>query len=110
MSEQNSDPMLLFTPPRRALDMLGSSRDNPTTPATKISSRAFHVDVPSLPRSAKKSYKALPDSFLTNGVPFEPGDLDQVIGEYRQKGTLYYFARFQDGTVHKVRVFCLNWP
>jgi hypothetical protein len=107
MSEQNSDPMLLFTPPRRALDLSGSGRDNPTFPKP-ISSRAFHIAVPSLPRSTKKKYMALPDSSLTNDVPFEPEDLDQVIGEYRQKGTLYYFARFRDGTTHKVRVFYSN--
>lgn len=100
-----SDPALLFTPESPALSEISDISRSPF-PRESRPSRGFYISIPSLPHSEKEKYNGLSESTLTNDVGFDFGDVDQVIGEYMEKDTLYYFARFQDGITHKVRVLC----
>ena len=61
-------------------------------------SRLF-VDVPLLSPEDKAEYRdagaTLDDVAL--------GTIEAVVGEYEEDGELYYYARFSDGVIHKVR-------
>ncbi|EAU92718.2 SHREC complex subunit Mit1 [Coprinopsis cinerea okayama7 len=56
------------------------------------------VLVPSLSPSTKEKYKPREETNLEMEMDI---DLDEVIGEYREGNSLYYFARFQEGIAHK---------
>jgi hypothetical protein len=107
MAGSEDDPVLLFTPPRQSQAVLEPSSEPPSFPQHHRHRRSqeFHIAVPSLSLSDKKKYKELSKSSLTRDVEISLEDLEQVVGEYREKTSLYYFARFRDGNVHKVRAF-----
>jgi len=105
MSGLFSDPILLLSPPKPPSEGRAGSGKGESFRKESRPFRGFYVAIPSLSHSEKNKYKSLPESTLTNDVGFEAEDLDQVIGEYREKDTLYYFVRFRDGMAHKVRVF-----
>lgn len=58
------------------------------------------VSLPRFSPNRKLLYKPLNKSSF--GADFE-ADVDEVIGEYREGNTLYYFARYAGGIARKVR-------
>jgi hypothetical protein len=61
--------------------------------------RKVFVSLPRLSSERKLLYKPINKSSLSNETR-----VDEVIGEYRQENTLYYFARYDGGIARKVRV------
>ncbi|KAJ7900162.1 SNF2 family DNA-dependent ATPase [Mycena olivaceomarginata] len=49
----------------------------------------------------KMTYKSRSDSTLTDSVEYTP---DEIIGEYKEKGQAYYYARYKGGIAHKFEV------
>lgn len=69
--------------------------NQPATKRTKFS----YVLVPQLSQGTKENYKATEEVGLKMEMEIK---LDEVIGEYREGNTDYYFARYEDGIAHKV--------
>jgi len=65
--------------------------------------RKVFVSVPRISSERKLLYKPLNKSFL--GIETR---VDEVIGEYHEDDTLYYFARYDGGIARKVRVLKVN--
>lgn len=57
---------------------------------------------PTLPATQKKQYK--PPNETSLRVESET-HINEVIGEYREGNVLYYYARYDGGIAHRVRVF-----
>jgi hypothetical protein len=104
MSGSENDPVLLFTPPRQSQTIHDSGPEDTSLPHRQRHSgnQKFHIAVPSLSLSDKKKYEDLSKSSLTSDVEVAIEDVDTVVGEYRERKSLYYFARFQDGNIYKV--------
>lgn len=61
--------------------------------------RRLAVDVPLLSPEQKAEYTAVavsPESVSRDNI-------ETIVGEYEEDDELYYYARFTDGVVHKVR-------
>ena len=101
MSGSENDPVLLFTPPRQSQTVHDSGPED-TSLQRHSGNQKFHIAVPSLSLSDKKKYEDLSKSSLTSDVEVAIEDVDAVVGEYRERKSLYYFARFQDGNIYKV--------
>jgi chromodomain-helicase-DNA-binding protein 4 len=54
-----------------------------------------------LPTAQKKQYKPPNETFLRAESETH---VNEVIGEYREGDLLYYFARYDGGIAHRVRV------
>ena len=65
-------------------------------------SRDPFVLPPRLPAAQKRQYKPPNETSLR---PESEADVNKVIGEYSESGVLYYFARYDGGIAHRVRVF-----
>jgi hypothetical protein len=57
------------------------------------------VELPVMASAQKMTYKSRSDSTLTDSVEYTP---DEIIGEYKEKGQAYYYARYKGGIAHKV--------
>jgi hypothetical protein len=88
-----------------------SSESTLTTSDVHVrSSGGFCVSLPTLSLDEKEKYHKPIDIGLTPDVAFDDEDLDEIIGEYRDRksGSFFYYVRFQDGVAHKVRTLqCL---
>jgi chromodomain-helicase-DNA-binding protein 4 len=104
MSEPNLDPALLFTPTKPS--STPSLNDDIQVPSIRQpqtrSSNSFYVSLPSLSLAEKSNYKEASEVALTSDVEFDSEELDEIIGEYHNKGKSFYFVRFQNGIAHKV--------
>ena len=58
---------------------------------------------PRLPAAQKKQYKP-PNETSLGPLTESETHVDEVIGEYREGNELYYFARYDGGIAHRVRV------
>lgn len=65
-------------------------------------SREPFVLLPSLPDAQKNLYKPPDETSLRAEIEI---DVNEVIGEYREGNVLYYYARYDGGIAHRVRVF-----
>jgi len=65
--------------------------------------RKVFVSVPRISSEKKLLYKPINMSSLATELL-----VDEVIGEYREGDTLYYFARYDGGIARKVRVLEVN--
>lgn len=102
MSEPLSDLTLLFTPPQSPSLLDPTEERLTTSPLPTKTRNIFYIELPSFSEAEKEKYKCIPEEFVASGAPFEARDVDQIIGEYRDAGVLYYYARFQDGIAHRV--------
>lgn len=68
-------------------------------------SRDPFVLLPRLPAAQKKLYKPPNETSLRAESETH---VNEVIGEYREGNMLYYYARYDGGIAHRVRVFL--WP
>jgi hypothetical protein len=87
----------LFTPEKSL-----PPHDGPPTSSPESSSsipRGFVIELPLLTPEQKNTYKMALDTSLK---PPNQLKVDEVIGEYRVGGILYYFARYDGGIAHKV--------
>ncbi|KAK7064375.1 chromatin remodeling factor mit1 [Favolaschia claudopus] len=82
-SPSSGDPTLLFTPQKSA---------------PPPDSQPFVLELPIMASAQKNTYKTRIETSLTDLVDYEP---DEIIGEYKDEGQLYYFARFAGGIAHK---------
>ena len=64
-------------------------------------SRGFFVLAPRIPAAQKKQYKPANETSLRAESETH---VNEVIGEYREDGVLYYYARCDGGITHRVRV------
>jgi len=94
MRELSSDHEALFTPPKFL-----SPHGGPSTPSSSSSFRHFVIEPPLLTPAQKSTYKFASDTSLKPGNELK---VDEVIGEYRVDGILYYFARHAGGIAYKV--------
>jgi chromodomain-helicase-DNA-binding protein 4 len=62
-------------------------------------SRDLFVLPPRLPAAQKKLYNPSNETSLSEIL------VNEVIGEYREGNVLYYYARYDGGIAHRVRVF-----
>lgn len=65
-------------------------------------SRGPFVQPPTLPSAQKKQYKSPNETSLRAESETH---VNEVIGEYREGNVLYYYARYDGGIAHRVRVF-----
>jgi chromodomain-helicase-DNA-binding protein 4 len=71
-------------------------------PINMSRSRGPFVLPPRLPAAQKIKYKPTNETSLrAEGVT----RVNEVIGEYLESNVLYYYARYDDGIAHRVRVF-----
>ncbi|KAF7339801.1 Chromatin remodeling factor mit1 [Mycena venus] len=90
MSSPNpDDPTLLFTPQK------------PVAPPKPHRQVLDFVQPPIMASAEKVAYKARLDSSLTDTVEY---NVDEIIGEYKESGQLYYYARYKGGIAHKFKV------
>jgi hypothetical protein len=95
MSELFSDRDVLFTP-----ESLSPHSSSPTSsPESPSNPRSFVIEPPVLTSIQKNAYKMALDTSLKPGNELK---VDEVIGEYRVDGILYYFARYRGGIAYKV--------
>jgi hypothetical protein len=69
------------------------------------SSGGLCISLPTLSLVEKEKYHKPTEIGLTPDVAFDDEDLDEIIGEYRDRKSKssFYYVRFQDGVAHKVR-------
>lgn len=67
-----------------------------------ISMRDPFVLLPRIPAAQKKLYKPANETSLRAKSETY---VNEVIGEYREDNVLYYYARYDGGIAHRVRVF-----
>jgi hypothetical protein len=103
MSDLFSGPESLLTPEKP----LAPNDDSPTSFSESLSlkPRAFVIEPPILTPVQKSAYKMALDTSLKPGYELK---VDEVIGEYRVDGILYYFARHDGGIAYKVGGQCLS--
>ncbi|KAF8213246.1 SNF2 family N-terminal domain-containing protein [Mycena galopus ATCC 62051] len=88
-SPNHDDPALLFTPQK-------------SVAPSKSHHQLFDVvEVPVMASAQKATYKPRGDSDLTDTVKYTP---DEIIGEYKEQGQLWYYARYKGGIAHKFKV------
>lgn len=68
-------------------------------------SRDLFVLLPRLPAAQKKLYKPPNETSLGAEIEIGVTTVNEVIGEYREGDVLYYYARYDGGIAHRVRVF-----
>jgi hypothetical protein len=99
----------LSTPPssRAATSNGASSPLHAAKPASSSSGaqrtyhrQSFFVEVPYLSDAQKSDYRPSSETLLNPEMDI---DVDEVIGEYKEGHSLYYFARYREGIAHKVR-------
>ncbi|KAF5323433.1 hypothetical protein D9611_005738 [Ephemerocybe angulata] len=84
-------------PPSSEESPLSSLADSPRH-STLATRNNCYIELTPLPESRKKQYRPFAEVMLS----FESDEkVDEVIGEYRDGGNLYYFARWRDGIAHK---------
>ncbi len=99
--KDSSDPVILLTPDRESHRSSSGlvSIDSKPNPGP---SRKFVILPPVLPLEERRSYKDMPEKGKIRDI--EP-PVDEVMGEYRDnQGIDWYYARFQQGIIHRVRV------
>lgn len=89
-----------FTPDKSTPPETGSPTSSPLSSSSKSLARRvnFVIEPPILTPAQKNAYKMAIDSSLTLQRELK---LDEVIGEHRVDGILYYFARFKGGIAYK---------
>lgn len=81
----------------------GNTVSEPVAPNSRA--RKLFVSLPRISPKRKLLYKPL--NKISFGAALQ-ACLDEVIGEYREGNTLYYFARYAGGIARKVRVLKVN--
>ena len=97
MAELSSDPADLFAPHLHP--------PSPEVVALSLISRQdFYIAPPVLPAEQKALYKTSDRSSLSQG---NEAKLIEVIGEWKDNGKPFYFARYGNGLAYKVSI---PWP
>jgi chromodomain-helicase-DNA-binding protein 4 len=102
MSESLSDLSCLFTPPESTSPLPPEEERPPSSPLPSKTRNVFYIEPPSLSSPEKKEYKSIPEEFVASGVQFNAPDIERIMGEHRDEGVLFYYARFHDGIAHRV--------
>ncbi len=100
------DPAFLFTPTEppaaRSATPPAASVAPPQTPERRA--RSVYVLPPPLASAEKRTYQDMSESVLSREITF---NVDEVVGEWKDDGKEYLYARYKGGILQRVRDYRL---
>lgn len=104
--ESNAPPMTDDTITSSSPTPFLKDSNTPERQSSPDPASGVYVAPPHLTPSQKALYKSLNDqAIVLDSDSDEEGEVEAIVGEYREGDTLFYYARRANGICHRVRVF-----
>lgn len=101
----DGEAALLFTPTKPVRSTSPSTLTEPESNTTSYhtpepQSRPFAILPPPLASVERRTYTNLTPGFMSRGIELP---VDEIVGEWSEKGVDYFYARYDGGILQRVR-------